>query len=275
MTNGQMNPGKAPAAASLLLFAQVFLSLLAGTVGSGIGRILYMLSYLIPIVLFTFLAVRVGIPYTVTPTRVGFLRILPLLPIFLVAVILTSTATSAVMSFFEVDAVGGAAEGAGFFSDLFTDCVFPAILEEGLMRFAVLSLLLLWSDRHAVWVSALLFALLHASLYQLPYAFVGGLFLGLAAVWGGSPVWAILFHFASNLLSLLLQYALVWFGKDTGTVVTLAVCFVLFLLAALGVICLLRRARPEKRERTTTDFHSLLLSPLPLWALMMILLTVL
>ena len=144
------------------------------------------------------------------------------------------------------------------------------------MRLAVLSLLLLWSDRHAAWVSALLFALLHASLYQLPYAFVGGVFLGLATVWGGSPVFAILFHFVSNLLSLLMQYAVIWFGERTGTLITLSFSLVLFLLAAWSVIVLLKRKRKSKEKPAApTDWRTLLLSPLPLWAGMMIILTVL
>ena len=266
---------QAPRTAAALLFAQVFLSLLAGTVGGYLGRIIYMLSFLIPILLFTLFLPKMGFFPAVRPTRVGFLRILPLLPIFLVAVILTATATSATMDLLGMETTGGSAEGAGFFSDLFTDCVFPALLEEGLMRFAVLSLLLLWSDRHAVWVSALLFALLHASLYQLPYAFVGGLLLGLAAVWGGSPLFAVLFHFLSNLLSLFLQYSVIWFGATASTAITLSVMGVLFALAAWGAILLLRRSHTAPKDAAPTDWRVLLLSPLSLWGLLMLILTVL
>ncbi len=264
-----------PAAAAFLLFAQVFLSLLAGTLGGDLGSIIYMLSYIIPTVLFAFFARKIGLFPAICPTRVGFARVLPLLPIFLVAVILTATGTSAVLDLLGKDAVGGTAEGAGFFSDLFTDCVFPAVLEEGLMRFAVLSLLLLWSERHAVWVSALLFALLHASVYQIPYAFVGGLFLALAAVWGASPLYAILFHFLSNLLSLFMQYAVIWFGEEAGTYTCLGLCFVLFLLAAWGTLVLMKRERSRQAECSPTDFRALLLSPLSLWVGMMVLLTIL
>lgn len=266
---------KAPAAVAYLLFLQVFLSIIAGTVGGGIGRIVYMLSYLTPIVLFSFLARKSGLIPTVRPTRGGFGRVLPLLPIFLTAVVLTAAGTSEIMKLLGQEAVGGTAEGAGFLSDLFTDCLFPAVLEEGLMRFAVLSLLLLWSDRHAVWVCALLFALLHASIYQIPYAFVGGMFLGLAAVWGSSPLYAILFHFLSNLLSLFMQYAVIWFGEETGTYVSLGLCLVIFLLAAWGTLVLLRRTRQEKKPVPATDWRALLLSPLSLFAIMMIILTVL
>jgi hypothetical protein len=124
-------------------------------------------------------------------------------------------------------------------------------------------------------VSALLFALLHASLYQLPYAFVGGLLLGLAAVWGGSPLFAVLFHFLSNLLSLFLQYSVIWFGATAGTAITLSVMGVLFALAAWGAILLLRRSHTEPKDAAPTDWRVLLLSPLSLWGLMMLILTVL
>lgn len=264
------------ATAAWLLILQTLLSLLSSLVGGVGGYAIHLLSFALPIALFLFLARRMGIALPQPPTAAGMRRVLPLLPLFLVSTALLSAITAAVMRALEIPLSGGAAEGNGIFLDLLTDCALPALLEEGLVRFAVLSLLLLWDKRQAVWVSALIFALLHASVYQLPYAFVGGLFLALATVTGGSPVYAVLFHFVNNLISLLLQYLALWL-PSYAIAIALGFWFLLFCAAAWGLIVLIRRGslRRTKADRTPTDWRVLLLSPLTLWALLMLCFTLL
>ena len=269
--------GRVPlATAAWLLILQTLLSLLASLVGGGAGYAIHLLSFALPTALFVLLSRRMGLGLPSLPTAAGMRRVLPLLPLFLVSTALLSTATAAVMRALDLPISGGAAEGNGLFLDLLSDCLAPALLEEGLMRFAVLSLLLLWDRRQAVWVSALLFALLHASVYQLPYAFVGGVFLALATTVGGSPLYAVLFHFLNNLVSLLLQYLALWFPAY-ATAITLSFWFLLFCAAAWGLIVLIRRGAPkrETEKDTPTDWRGLLLSPLSLWALMMLCFTLL
>ena len=272
-TGEQMRP---IATAAWLLILQTLLSLLSSLVGGIGGYAIHLLSFALPIALFVLLSRRMGIALPQPPTAAGVRRVLPLLPLFLVSTAFLSAATAAVMHALDLPITGGAAEGNGVFLDLFTDCALPALLEEGLVRFAVLSLLLLWDKRQAVWVSALLFALLHASVYQLPYAFVGGLFLALATVVGGSPVYAVLFHFINNLVSLLLQYLALWLPAY-ATAITLSFWFVAFAAAAWGLIVLWRRGsfQPTKADRTPTDWRALFLSPLTLWAPMMLCFTLL
>lgn len=144
------------------------------------------------------------------------------------------------------------------------------------MRFAILSLLLMWDRRHAVWVSALLFALLHASLYQTPYAFVGGCFLALVTVWGETPVFAFVFHFLNNLLSLFLQYCAIWWGESVGLWISLGVWFILFAAGAIGFLALRRRGELRHRAHSVpVNWRELIYSPLTAWAIMMLVFTIL
>ncbi|MBQ9736598.1 MAG: CPBP family intramembrane metalloprotease [Clostridia bacterium] len=53
----------------------------------------------------------------------------------------------------------------------------------------------------SIFLTALLFSFLHGSLYQIPYAFLAGLFLGYLREESGSLLYPVLFHAASNLLS--------------------------------------------------------------------------
>ena len=80
------------------------------------------------------------------------------------------------------------------------------IAEELLFRGLILKLLLPYGEACAVTLSAVLFALAHGSLFQMPYTLIAGLCLGFAAVWGKGIFYPLVFHFAYNLL--------VFFGKE-------------------------------------------------------------
>lgn len=79
-------------------------------------------------------------------------------------------------------------------------CVLAPVTEELMFRRLILRRLLPWGDRFAVTASALLFALIHGNLSQIPYAFLVGLLLGTVAVYTGSVVPTILIHAFVNLL---------------------------------------------------------------------------
>lgn len=81
--------------------------------------------------------------------------------------------------------------------------LFPAVAEELLFRYYPLRRLLPYGRRRAVGVSALLFALAHADIIQLPYALLAGLvFAALDAV-TESLVPSLLLHLLNNTLSVL------------------------------------------------------------------------
>ena len=162
-----------------------------------------------------------------------------LLPLFLLTVMLLSVVSAAFAGLFGITSPAP----TGFFPVLFLNyALAPAFAEEFFFRFLLLRLFLPHGKQSAVWVSAILFSLVHMNLAQLPYAFAAGLFLGALAASSGSFWLPFLFHLANNVLSLSLSYA--------GEIAPLAVIGALALTAAL----LLRFRSPFDRtspERTT------------------------
>lgn len=101
----------------------------------------------------------------------------------------------------------------------------PAFAEEFFFRFLFLRLFLPHGKQTAVWITAILFALVHMNPSQFPYALGAGLFLGAVSASSGSFWIPLLFHLINNALSLLLS--------RSGEIVPLAVLGALALTAAL------------------------------------------
>ena len=162
-----------------------------------------------------------------------------LLPLFLLTVMLLSILSSLFAGLFGIDPP--APEGP--LPILFLNyALAPAISEEFFFRFLLFRLFLPYGKKTAVFVTAILFALVHVNLAQLPYALAAGLFLGALAASSGSFWIPFLFHLVNNALSLLLS--------RTGEIAPLAVIGALALIAAL----FLRFRTPFKEdspERTT------------------------
>ncbi|MBQ8351675.1 MAG: CPBP family intramembrane metalloprotease [Clostridia bacterium] len=254
----------------LLLLTELALSLVSAYIDGITGELLFYASYLLPLALFLFLFAQRK-ELAICPTATGFFRILPLLPIFLASVLLLSTLTGFLMELLGLSIVGGAAGEGSPLALVLSRAVVPAILEESLMRLCVLSLLARRSPVRAIPQSALLFALLHASFYQLPYAFVGGIFLAIAALWGGSVLYAMLFHLLNNLLSLLMQIIPRLLGETAGLFLNLGISLILFLLAAWGALVLLRRHKGTRPPSARGWLKELLFSPLIVYILLMLL----
>ena len=162
-----------------------------------------------------------------------------LLPLFLLTVMLLSILSAAFAGLFGI----ASPAPTGSLPILFLNyALAPAFAEEFFFRFVLLRLFLPHGKQTAVWVSAILFALVHMNLAQTPYALAGGLFLGALAVSSGSFWIPFLFHLTNNALSLLLS--------RTNGIAPLAVIGALALFAAL----FLRFRSPldkESPERTT------------------------
>ena len=161
-------------------------------------------------------------------------RYLLLLPLFIVSVSLLASALT------YIGELLGYANGIVLPRDplrlALLAVLLPALVEELLCRYLCLAPFAEGRSTAAVWVSALLFALLHANPIQIPYALFAGLILGTLAVRSGSILIPILFHLANNLVSVL------FFLLGDGA----AANFLegsLLALAALSVPLVLRPAR--------------------------------
>ncbi len=93
--------------------------------------------------------------------------------------------------------------------NLFVMAVLPAIGEEILFRGAIQPTLIRCMNAHvAIWISALLFGLVHQDLINLvPLTLLGGM-LGYLRLWSGSLWLPILAHYTNNSLLLILTFIL-------------------------------------------------------------------
>lgn len=115
------------------------------------------------------------------------------------------------------------------------------VAEELLFRGLALRTLRSYGKRFAIFASALLFALFHGNLLQIPFAFLMGLIMGYAAA-EYSILWAIAIHVANNLgIVVLLNKALALVSEGINAMVSNG----LFLAGLVGTIVLLAMKRQE------------------------------
>jgi membrane protease YdiL (CAAX protease family) len=208
--------------------------------------------------------------------------VLPLLPLFLFAVMTVAYLSSVALGALGIAQAGGGVAGLGCVPDFFVNCLVPALLEELFFRGLILSLLWQRMGMGGVWLSAIVFALAHGSLYQLPYAFVGGVFLALVVTLGGSVWLSFAFHLINNFLSFLPVYtpqAWGWISATTvlyAAIALTALASVVYLNAkkkapaALALASLFDGAR----ENGGAVFRAAVCSPLATYVILMLTLTI-
>lgn len=103
-------------------------------------------------------------------------------------------------SSYQTDNPSGFAESLLF---IFEVAIIPALVEEVAIRGIVMPPLRKYGDRFAIIMSAIIFALMHSNMLQIPFAFVAGLVLGYFAVSTNSLWTSIAIHAANNFLSVL------------------------------------------------------------------------
>ncbi len=190
---------------ALVLFAQLALALTLGAIDLPAFSLMAMpLSLLLPL-LFLFRA-PVGTPPLrfSLPRRSALLSLL-LLPSFILLTAGISNGWGALCRLIGIE-ITPVIPREPFWLGLLFDPLLPALLEVIFCRGALFSVLRPLGRRAAVLGSALLFAMMHASLVQIPYALVAGILLALLYELTGSLLIPILFHFANNATSLLLFF---------------------------------------------------------------------
>lgn len=90
--------------------------------------------------------------------------------------------------------------------NVFTVAVLPGVCEEFVFRGAVLSSLEPQGTRRAVWISALLFALLHGSVVGLPSQLLLGALIAWLVVYSHSIYAGLIYHTVHNAASVIIDY---------------------------------------------------------------------
>lgn len=105
--------------------------------------------------------------------------------------------TALLLSFFDIP-MPEYPHSIGFF---IAAVLLAPLAEELLFRGLLYRVLSPLGAKRCILLTALVFAFMHGSLYQIPYAFLAGLFLGYLREKSGALLYPVLFHVTSNLLS--------------------------------------------------------------------------
>lgn len=149
----------------------------------------------------------------------------------------------AVMNLFDrsvmdlMESVSGDSNSVSMF--LYASILGP-ISEEILFRGLVLRSLKPYGKRFAIFTSALLFALFHGNILQVPFAFLMGLLLGYAAA-EYSIIWSIVLHIFNNLVVADLMTRLLKLLPTTTADILSALELVVYAIAAVAVLVVKRR----------------------------------
>ena len=114
--------------------------------------------------------------------------------------------------------------------------VVPALIEETVIRGIIMQPLRKYGDKYAIIASALLFAVMHGNMVQIPYTVIGGLLLGYLAVTTGSLWPSIVLHFVNNLYSVIVLSVNDNFGENASTIVTAVMLSVFAVVGIIGIV---------------------------------------
>ncbi len=245
--------------ATLLLLVQLFFALLAGFFKQPIvGTLCLYLGFLLPL-----LSVRPRL----FPTEGK--SVLPLLLLFPLFVFINSLSSLATGWFFTALSLpmNPVLPNPSLPLALLFDVFLAALCEEVFCRGILYKLLRPLGAGTAILATAIAFSFMHANPYQLFYALLAGLFLGLVREAGGSFLLPFLFHLGNNLVSFLAGEAdpLIFLFS---TLVLSAVCLFFFLRKHTALL-------PKKEELRPQNLKSLFIPPFLLYLLLMLTFTLL
>ena len=122
--------------------------------------------------------------------------------------------------------------------------VIAPLFEEFWFRGIVMESLRPYGNGFAIFVSALLFGLMHTNLLQLPFAFLLGLMMGWLVIRTGNIWVSVTIHFLNNGMATALEWASLYMSEEAANQLTVAVFAGLAILgvAVLGVLLFCRSA---------------------------------
>ena len=229
----------------------ILLLALSGTLCGPLGDVIYILAFAVPVFLGALGAAglkeeREGVAGVREPVRIrlglsseGVSMLLPLVAPTVAIVFLLALVTSLALG--ALGAENNTVEVLPLWQMLIVNALLPAILEELAFRYVPLKLLLPYSPRAAVIISALYFAFIHCNLYQMPYAFAAGVIFAVIDIMCDSILPSVILHFLNNASSVL------WIKYVTGVAEGAIYLSVLAVLVAVSLVFILRRKEKYAR----------------------------
>lgn len=190
---------------ALCLSVLLFIVPYVGKMGEWLYTAFYALAFVVPLVLTLALCRLTGVEFKPLPLKIkrdGVANFLPLVVPTVAAIMLISLVTSWLLS------KGGITDTTTLSGTVpmiyLMYAVIPAVGEELLFRFVPISLVAPYSKKNAVLVSAILFALVHFNLLQLPYALFAGVVFAALDIMCDSILPSVVIHLLNNAISITL-----------------------------------------------------------------------
>ena len=219
-------------------FDLIFLLLLVLSsfiVNDIVSETVYYLAFIIPILIGAYYLKREK-PFTENADTVylsfdkgSFGYFMPIAFPAIAMIISISYITSFVMGAFGIES--NAEISVSLPEALLVYALVPAVLEEALFRFIPLKLLLPYSKKWAIILSALFFSVIHIDLFQLPYAFAAGVIFALIDVKCQSVFPSMIIHAINNTAAVIIMTS----GSDTVAIAIYATVGALALISAVFI----------------------------------------
>lgn len=239
----------------------VLLLMLSGAISEW-SEPLYIIAFVLPAALLIFTERR-DADFSLRLSPAGAVATVITAPLLIGGVFLISALTAAFFSLFgirsEVDLSGNIA------LVILEHAVLPAILEELLFRYAPLRILGGMRRANAVLLTALLFALSHCNLLQLPYALFAGIIFAAVNILTGSILPSLILHLLNNLVS-------IWWSLSLYETAPVPFFAVLGALAVLSLAVIFAK-REDFKKKIFPIFADLRLSVPPISVVVFIIAT--
>ncbi|MBO7304426.1 MAG: CPBP family intramembrane metalloprotease [Clostridia bacterium] len=260
-------------AISYVVFADIIFILLlcvAGMTEGALSDAAYLCAFLLPasiVLLISFKRKRVLAPPKLKLSPRAIPLLLPTVMPTVFLVLLLSAAFSLLLSLFVT--IPATDVSGNIWAVIFRHAVLTAVLEELLFRYLPITLLAPYSKRITVFLSALLFALSHAALYQIPYAFAAGVIFAVLDLAFDSILPSVILHFLNNLASV---FWVRYFDNVTFRISYVALLCAL--TAASVVIMILLRKKYTELVRRATESGEKEKMPYEVWVFSLMMLIV-
>ena len=223
-----------------VLFFLLILSL-SGSVEGAVSEMIYSSAFILPSVVILFITCKGSSNIKLEkPKNITLLA--PLTPLILLLIFSTAYLTALVI-FITTGAQNEVAVTKDFTTDLFTLAIAPALFEELLFRYVPLKIIAPYSNKTALLVSSLFFALAHASLFSIPHAFIAGTVFMTVDIVSGSVIPSVILHLLNNLVSIGWEYA-----YPTGYAHVIPISLIALSLLSLIFISVKRKRGCAKRK---------------------------
>ena len=140
---------------------------------------------------------------------------------------------------------------------LISIAVLPAFCEEMVFRGCICGILKRYNKTAAIVVSSIAFSLMHATIQQIPFAFLMGLFLGYLYIKFDSLLPGILLHFVNNFISCILNVAYEDLAEQTYSLITNIYDIATIILGIVALIFFIIRRRRENNQNNDCDAPSI------------------